>query len=240
MYHTFIELLVCYILCLVRTKVLSDFPFQCIDQNEYVEIILCFPIEAGWLIVVKMWENWSYSWNFKGLILYFQAWMLRYLAMIKIISIFFYHYNILWYVLWLKLVLTFNSQEITCCEVHNNKRLCDNGSGMQRADRGLSHPSCTQLHPQFVYLSCLQTQALSCTMWEPESEFTVVELGWWVDGFPVGLGQALQWVQWSKGHFALPVHREIALTPRAFIHIIAKPVIDEGHNLCFVNIVLSM
>lgn len=33
-YHTFIELLVCYILCLVRTKVVSDFPFQLFDQNE--------------------------------------------------------------------------------------------------------------------------------------------------------------------------------------------------------------
>ena len=188
MYHTFIELLVCYILCLVRTKVLSDFPFQCIDQNEYVEIILCFPIEAGWLIVVKMWENWSYSWNFKGLILYFQAWMLRYIAMIKIISIFFYHYNILWYVLWLKLVLTFNSQEITRCEVHNNKRLCDNGSGMQRADRGLSHPSCTQLHPQFVYLSCLQTQ-LGIVLYYVRARIGIHGgwtwlVGWWISSRP--------------------------------------------------------
>lgn len=135
-----------------------------------------------------MWENLSYSWNFRGLILYFQAWMLRYIAMIKIISIFFYYYNILWYVLWLKLVLTFNSQEITRCDVHNNKRLGDNGSGMQRADRGLSHPCCTQLHPLFVYLSCLQTQ-LGIVLYYVRARIGVHGgwtwlVGWWISSWP--------------------------------------------------------
>lgn len=76
----------------------------------------------------------------------------------------------------------------------------------------------------FLWITSKHCKTFSCTTRDPESELPVVQVLWWVNWFPICIGQALQRSQRAEAHFAMVVDCEITVSSWALIHVITKPV----------------
>lgn len=78
----------------------------------------------------------------------------------------------------------------------------------------------------FLCLRLKNCKTFSCTTRNPESEFAVIQLLWWIDWFPVCICQSTQFFQCSKLQVTMLVNCKIGLVG-TFVHVVPESVFYE-------------